>query len=199
MVYKVDPIQVGLYFTIYNVYDRSSRPRFPRILALWQHSWRFLAIISLCMRKNGYLWVSGKNIDRGIRFLDLDFLIENYLCDFKTFLLIFAFDMLNVHHISTSGLVDLLAKKVCHVFLPHVENFHQVWSWYDHLLPSYSLLAADTLRDLVTLTFWPFDLGQWSYMVSHMINTSNMFEAPTAICSWVMSSDASTLNITLIT
>ena len=55
MVYKVDPIQVGLYFTIYNVYDRSSRPRFPRILALWQHSWRFLAIISLCMRKNGYL------------------------------------------------------------------------------------------------------------------------------------------------
>jgi len=53
MVYKVDPIQV--YFTIYNVYDRFPRPRFPQMLALWQHSGRFLAIISLRMRKNGYL------------------------------------------------------------------------------------------------------------------------------------------------
>ena len=26
-------------------------------------------------------------------------------------------------------------------------------SWYDHPLPSYSVIAADTLRDLVTLTF----------------------------------------------
>jgi len=34
----------------------------------------------------------------------------------------------------------------------HGDNFHQVWSWYDYLLPSYSILADDTLRDLVTLT-----------------------------------------------
>jgi len=32
-------------------------------------------------------------------------------------------------------------------------SFHQVWSWWDHPLPSYSVIAADTLRDLVTLTF----------------------------------------------
>ena len=39
--------------------------------------------------------------------------------------------------------------------LPHDESFHQVWSWYKHPLPSYSVIAADTLRDLMTLTFHP--------------------------------------------
>ena len=33
------------------------------------------------------------------------------------------------------------------------DSFHQFWSWYDHPLPRYSVIAADTLRDLVTLTF----------------------------------------------
>jgi len=33
---------------------------------------------------------------------------------------------------------------------PHVDNSHQVWSWYDHTLP---FLSADTSCDLVTLTF----------------------------------------------
>jgi len=32
-------------------------------------------------------------------------------------------------------------------------KFPQVWSWYDHPLPSYIVIAAGTLRDLVTLTF----------------------------------------------
>jgi len=31
------------------------------------------------------------------------------------------------------------------------ESFHQVWSWYDYPLPSYSVIVADTLRDLLTL------------------------------------------------
>jgi len=35
----------------------------------------------------------------------------------------------------------------------YVDNSHQVWSWYDHQQPSYSVLSADTSRDLVTLTF----------------------------------------------
>jgi len=33
---------------------------------------------------------------------------------------------------------------------PHVDNSHQVWSWYDHQLPSYSVLFADTSREIVT-------------------------------------------------
>jgi len=47
-------------------------------------------------------------------------------------------------------------------------------------LPSYSFIAADMLRDLVTLTF---DFGQWSYMAGHVINPSTKFEDPTAIRS----------------
>jgi len=42
-------------------------------------------------------------------------------------------------------------------------------------LPSYRVIAADTLRDLVTLTF---DLGQWSYMAGHVVNPSTKFEDP---------------------
>ena len=30
------------------------------------------------------------------------------------------------------------------------ESFHKVWSWYDYPLPSYSVIVANTLRDLVT-------------------------------------------------
>jgi len=41
---------------------------------------------------------------------------------------------------------------------PHGDSFHQVWSWYDHPLHSYSVIAADTLHDLVTLTFDLFTL-----------------------------------------
>jgi len=51
-------------------------------------------------------------------------------------------------------------------------------------LPSYSVLAAG-------LDLSPFDLGQWS--------TPTKFEAPTAVCSWVMSSNTSTLNMTFAT
>jgi len=38
-------------------------------------------------------------------------------------------------------------------FTPHDDNFHQIWSWYDHPLLSYSILAADTLCDLDLLSF----------------------------------------------
>jgi len=43
-------------------------------------------------------------------------------------------------------------------------------------LTSYSIIAADTLRDL--------DLGQRSYMAGHVINPSTKFEDPTAIRSY---------------
>jgi len=38
---------------------------------------------------------------------------------------------------------------------------------------------------------WPLDFGQWSYMAGHVVNPSTKFEDPTAIHSWVMSSDIS--------
>jgi len=53
-------------------------------------------------------------------------------------------------------------------------------------LTSYSVIAADTLRDLVTFTFdllTLFGLIQWSYMAGHVVNPSTMFEDPTAVRS----------------
>ena len=73
------------------------------------------------------------------------------------FLLIFALHKLNVRHISTSGLVDLLTYKVCHVMRTSWWKFPPslklIRSYILHPLPSYSGIAPDTLRDLVTLTF----------------------------------------------
>ena len=66
---------------------------------------------------------------------------------------------------------------------PHVDNSHQVWSWYDHLLPSYSVLSADTSRDL---DLWPFNLEQLSYMAGQVTNLATKYEDPTPIRSWVM-------------
>jgi len=36
---------------------------------------------------------------------------------------------------------------------PHVDNSHQVWSWYDHQQPRYAFLYADTSCDL---DLWPW-------------------------------------------
>ena len=58
----------------------------------------------------------------------------------RRFPLIVAFYKLKVRRISTS------------VFF-YFYLLRQVWSWYGHPLPSYCVLAADTLRDLVALTF----------------------------------------------
>ena len=41
------------------------------------------------------------------------------------------------------------------------------------------------------IDLWPFNLGHWSYMAGHVVNPSTKFEDPTAISSWVMSSDIS--------
>jgi len=45
--------------------------------------------------------------------------------------------------------------RMCEYVMDQINHvsFRQGWSWYDHPLPSYSVIAADTLRDLVTLTF----------------------------------------------
>ena len=41
------------------------------------------------------------------------------------------------------------------------------------------------------VTLWPFDFAQWWYMVGHVVNPSTKFDDPTAIRSWVTSSDIS--------
>ena len=85
-------------------------------------------------------------------FLDPDFLIGHAISAiWGRFLLIFALDKLNARHIfyfRSSWPTDLESVTWC---APHGDSFNQVWSWYDHPLPSYSVIAADTLRDL---DFW---------------------------------------------
>ena len=77
-----------------------------------EHLVAFTAIVSnivLCVRRNGYLCTSGVNFDTGVRFVDPDFLLECKISAiWRRFTLIFAFNILNVRHISTSGLFDLL-------------------------------------------------------------------------------------------
>ena len=41
---------------------------------------------------------------------------------------------------------------------PHVDNCHQVWSWYDHPLPSYSVFVR-------WYVMWPCDLDLWPWAV----------------------------------
>jgi len=61
------------------------------------------------MRKKDYLCTSGVNVDTAVRFADPDFRIEcKILAIWRRFTLIFARNILNVRHISTSGWFDLL-------------------------------------------------------------------------------------------
>jgi len=51
-----------------------------------------------------------------------------------------------------------------------VTNFHQVWSWYDRPLPSYSVFVCWYRTWFGDLDLWPFDLEQLSYMAVHVTN-----------------------------
>ena len=94
------------------------------------------------MRRNDYLWTSGVNSDTAVRFADPDFVLECKISAiWRRFPLIFAFYILNVRHIFTSGFLTYWRRKYTTRVDPHVDNFHQVWSWYDHPLPSYSVFV----------------------------------------------------------
>jgi len=47
---------------------------------------------------------------------------------------------------------------------PHVDNSHQVWSWYDHPLPSYSVFVCWYVTWLRHIDLRLFDLEQLKYM-----------------------------------
>ena len=59
--------------------------------------------------QNGYLCTSGVNLDTAVRFADPNFRLGCKISAiWRCFALIFAFNILIVHHIPTSGLFDLL-------------------------------------------------------------------------------------------
>jgi len=69
---------------------------------------------------------------------------------------------------------------------PHVDNFHQVWSWYDHTLPSYSVFVCWYVTWFCDLDLWPFDLEQLQCMAGHVNNLATKLGDPTPIRSWFM-------------
>ena len=74
---------------------------------------------------------------------------------------------------------------------PHIHNSHQVWSWYDHTLPSYSALVCWYVTWPRDLDLWRFDLEQLSFMASHVTNLAIRYEVPMPIRSWVTSYNVS--------
>jgi len=74
---------------------------------------------------------------------------------------------------------------------PQVDNSHQVWSWYDHTLPSYSVFVCRYVTWPCDLDLWPFDLEQLQFMAGHVINLATKFQDPVPIRSWFMSHNVS--------
>jgi len=74
---------------------------------------------------------------------------------------------------------------------PHVDYSSQVWSWYDHTLPSYSVFVCRHVTWPGELELWSFDLEHMSCMASHVTNIATKYEDPTPIRSWVMSYNVS--------
>jgi len=74
---------------------------------------------------------------------------------------------------------------------PHVDNSHQVWSWYDHPLPSYSVFICRYVTWPCDLDLWPFDLEHLSYMARLVTNLATKYEATMPIRSWVTSYNVS--------
>jgi len=68
---------------------------------------------------------------------------------------------------------------------PHVDNFYQVWSWYDIPLPSYSVLVCWHVTWFCDFDLWPFNVQQLTYIAGHVINLAIKFEYPTPIRSCV--------------
>jgi len=73
----------------------------------------------------------------------------------------------------------------------HVDNSHQVWSWYDHTLPSYSVFLCWYVTWPCDLDLWPFDLEQLQFMAGHVTNLATKLEDPTPTGSWFMSHNVS--------
>jgi len=148
-------------------------------LSIKSHLRPFSATFVLRMRRNGYLWTSGVNLDTAVRFADPDFLLECKISAiWRRFPLIFAFYMLNVRHIFSLVCLTYWPTKYTTGVDPHVDNSHQVWSSYDHPCRVIAFLFAGTLCDL-----WPFDLEELTYMAGHVTNLVTKFEDPMPIRS----------------
>ena len=113
------------------------------------------------MRRNGYLWTSGVNLHTVVRFADPDFLLECKISAIqRRFPFIFAFYMLNVRHISTSGFLTYWPRKYTMSIIPTRSEVDMTIH-----CRVVAFLSADMSWDLwpvtLTLTFWPWTRHTW--------------------------------------
>jgi len=127
---------------------------------IWQHFWQFLAVFSLPMHRNGYLWVK-------ILALELDSLILISLWIAKCWrfddIFSFFFFVGQPESMPYFSFLSIWPRQIVSHILHTTDNFHQVWSWYDRPLLSYSIFPVDMMWPC-DLDLWPFDHGQWSLM-----------------------------------
>ena len=124
------------------------------------------------MRRNGYLWTSGVNLDTAVRFPHPDFLLEWKISAIRRrFALIFAFYIWMSAIFLLPVCLTYWSRKYTTRVYPHVDNSHQVWSWYDHPLPSYSVFVCWHVPwpgDLWPLTFW-----LWTVTIRSLVTSYN--------------------------
>jgi len=136
---------------------------------------------------------SGVNLDTAVRFPWPLFSVrvQNF-GDLATFSVVF------LHFICWMSAIFLLPfcltywpRKYTTRVDPHVDKSHQVWSWYDHTLPSYSVFVCWYVTWLCDLDFWPFDFEQLLCMAGHVTKPATKSEDPTTIRSRVTSYNGS--------
>jgi len=169
-----------------------SRSRRRRFTVLDFKSWAYSRIYGHFQQHLYCAWTSGVNLDTAIRFADPDFLLECKISAiWERFPLIFAF----IFSISAIFLLPVCLtywpRKYTTRVDPPVDNSHQVWSWYDYPLPSYSVFVCWYVKWPGDLDLWPFVLEQLSYMAGHVTNPATKFEDPKTIRSRVTSYNGS--------
>jgi len=60
----------------------------------------------------------------------------------------------------------------------YIDNSHQVWSWYVHTLPNYSVFVCWCATWPCDLDLWPLDLEQLQCMAGHVSNLATKLEDP---------------------
>jgi len=121
--------------------------------------------------------------------------VQNFR-DLATFSIDFCvFYMLNVRHICNSGIFFWFVWPTDLESISHASTLTSIIATKIEVDMTIhcrviAFLSADTSRELVTLTFYFFDLKQL-YMVGHVSNLATKYKDPTPNLSWVVSYNVS--------
>ena len=162
-------VKVAIKCLIAVVFVEVGIPYWPSKLSIQSHLRPLSATFVLRMRRSVYLWTLGVNLDTSVRFTDRDFLLEcNISAIWRRFQLIFTFICWMSAIFLLPVCLTYWPRKYTTPVDPHVDNSHQEWSWYDHPLPSYSVLVCRYVTRLCDPDLWSFDLQQLKYMAGHV-------------------------------